>query len=87
MSNFVQLLKAQLQIIKAKLTKTNKKLDKIVPGSSWILTDNIYGSTSRVIVAELNLSSKIPSVTIINPKTGNMIIVTLSRFLQCNPEV
>lgn len=64
----------------------NEKIAMITPGSSWILPGNIYGS-SLVIVIESDLVSMVPSVTVLNPKTGNEITVTLDRFLQGNPSI
>ena len=62
----------------------NEKIAKIILGSVWILPGNVYGS-SLVTVVESNLASMTPSVTILNPETGNTITVTLARFLQGNP--
>ena len=62
----------------------NEKIAKIILGSAWILPGNIYGS-SLVTVVESDLVSMTPSVTILNPETGNTITVTLARFLQGNP--
>jgi hypothetical protein len=62
----------------------NEKIAKIILGSVWILPGNVYGS-SLVTVVESNLASMTPSVTILNPETGNIITVTLARFLQGNP--
>lgn len=64
----------------------NEKTAMITLGSSWILPGNIYGS-SLVTVIELDLVSMIPSVTVLNPQTGNTTTVTLARFLQGNPAV
>ena len=64
----------------------NEKIAKIIPGSAWILPGNLYGS-SRVTVVESNLVCMIPSVTVLNPETGNVITVTLARFLQGNPAI
>ena len=64
----------------------NEKIVMITSGSSWILPGNIYGS-SLVTVVESNLVSTTPSVTVLNPQTGNTITVTLDRFLQGNPVV
>lgn len=64
----------------------NEKIAMITSGSSWILPGNIYGS-SLVTVVESNLVSTTPSVTVLNPQTGNTITVTLDRFLQGNPVV
>ena len=64
----------------------NEKIAMITSGSSWILPGNIYGS-SLVTVVESNLVSTTPSVTVLNPQTGNTITVTLDRFLQGNPAV
>lgn len=62
----------------------NEKIAMITPGSSWILPGNLYGS-SRVTVVESDLTCMTPSVTVLNPETGNVITVTLARFLQGNP--
>lgn len=64
----------------------NEKIAMITSGSSWILPGNIYGS-SLVTVVESNLVSTTPSVTVLNPQTGNTITVSLDRFLQGNPAV
>jgi len=64
----------------------NEKIAMITLGSSWILPGNIYGS-SLVTVIESDLVSMIPSVTVLNPQTGNTTTVTLTRFLQGNPAV
>lgn len=64
----------------------NEKIAKITSGSSWILPGNVYGS-SLVTVVESDLVSMVPSVTILNPETGNVITVSLVRFLQGNPVV
>ena len=64
----------------------NEKIAKITSGSSWILPGNIYGS-NLVTVVESDLVSMVPSVTVLNPKTGNTITVTLARFLQGDPAV
>lgn len=64
----------------------NEKIAMITSGSSWILPGNIYGS-SLVTVVESDLTSMIPSVTVLNPETGNTITVTLARFLRGDPAV
>ena len=64
----------------------NEKIAMITSGSSWILPGNIYRS-SLVTVVESNLVSTTPSVTVLNPQTGNTITVSLDRFLQGNPVV
>jgi hypothetical protein len=64
----------------------NEKIAMITIGSSWILPGNIYGS-SLVTVVESDLVCMVPSVTVLNPQTGNTITVSLARFLQGNPAV
>ena len=59
----------------------NEHIAMITPGLSWILPGNLYGS-SRVTVIQSDLTCMTPSVTVLNPETGNTITVTLARFLQ-----
>ena len=64
----------------------NEKIAMITSGSSWILPGNIYGS-SVVTVVESDLVCMTPSVTVLNTETGNVITVSLARFLQGNPAI
>ena len=64
----------------------NEKIAMITSGSSWILPGNIYGS-SLVTVVESDLVCMTPSVTVLNTETGNVITVSLARFLQGNPAI
>ena len=68
------------------VSNINEKIAMITSGSSWILPGNLYGS-SLVTVVKSDLTSMVPSVTVLNPETGNVITVSLVRFLQGSPAV